>query len=167
MDPDTLNALGRYVRRRVRNAADADDVLQDALLRIHAGLRGAEDPAAWIFGVARRAVADHHRRRQGLPLEVDVAAPTATSAPAPCAEPMAERLPEADRELLRLAEVEGVPHAELAARLGVSLTAAKSRVSRARGRLKDALLACCRVELDGRGLPVDFVPRAGTCGSCG
>jgi RNA polymerase sigma-70 factor (ECF subfamily) len=162
-------ALARFVRRRVRNAADADDVLQDALARLHAGLPTLRDPEklpGWIFGVARRAVLDHYRRRKTAPLERDVEAPPAKADLAACLEPLAGTLPEADREALRLAEIDGVPHAELAARLGLSLTAAKSRVRRARGRLKAALLDCCRVELDGRGAPVAFVRRRESCASC-
>jgi RNA polymerase sigma-70 factor (ECF subfamily) len=163
-------ALGRFVRRRVRNAADADDVLQDALVRIHAGLPGVRDPrrlAGWIFAVARRAVFDHRRRRRSAPLERDVEAPAAPAGRPACLEPLAETLPEADRVALRMADVEGRSDAEFAARLGISLTAAKSRVQRARGRLQAALLDCCRVELDGRGAPVDFHPRRETCAACG
>jgi len=53
------------------------------------------------------------------------------------------------------------PMKELAARLGWSLTGAKSRVQRARRKLKDALTDCCDVEMDRRGHAI------GCCGSPG
>ena len=52
---------------------------------------------------------------------------------------------------------------ETARRLGLSLSGAKSRVQRARQMLHERLLACCRVELDGRGAIVDYEAR-GACG---
>jgi RNA polymerase sigma-70 factor (ECF subfamily) len=59
-----------------------------------------------------------------------------------------EELPEAYREPVRLAEIEGLPLARIALRLGLSLTAVKSRVRRGRAMLKRKLQDCCRFEFD-------------------
>ena len=57
---------------------------------------------------------------------------------------------------MRLADLEGLDHQELADRTGVSLTAAKSRVQRARQHLREMILDCCRLERDARGGVVDY-----------
>jgi RNA polymerase sigma-70 factor, ECF subfamily len=75
-------------------------------------------------------------------------------------------LPEADRKALKMTGLEGLSQKELAARLGLSVTGAKSRVQRARVRLKEAILDCCHVEMDRRGTPIDYARKRGECGPC-
>ena len=53
--------------------------------------------------------------------------------------------------------------APLAERLGLSLSGAKSRVQRAREKLKQQLLECCHFELDRRGHIIDYQPRCQCC----
>jgi RNA polymerase sigma-70 factor (ECF subfamily) len=78
---------------------------------------------------------------------------------------MMELLDEPDREALRLVDAEGLGQKELAARLGLSITGAKSRVQRARRRLKEVLTDCCEIEMDRRGNAIGYTPR--NCTSCG
>jgi RNA polymerase sigma-70 factor (ECF subfamily) len=169
--------LGRFIRKRVRNDADADDLLQEILTKIHVGLKEVEDPAkleAWLFQVARRAILDHFRARSGkkrsreLPLDLadDVPAQDVSALVASWLEPLMEGLSPEDQETLRLTDLEGLPQKDLAERLGISATGARSRVQRARERLKGLLEACCHVEMDRRGSPVDFTPKNGSCGRC-
>jgi RNA polymerase sigma-70 factor (ECF subfamily) len=169
--------LRGFIARRVRGEADADDVLQEAFSRIHAGLlalRDEERLEGWLFQVARRAVADHHRRRRTVPLPDDATPredePGTAAELAGWVEPMMARLPEEDREALRLTDLEGVPQTELASRLRISETGARSRVQRARKRLREALLDCCTLELDRRGNAIDYArkPDGGPCAcDCG
>lgn len=84
---------------------------------------------------------------------------------AQCLEPLIDGLPETYRAALRLAELEGLPQKDVAHRLGISLSGAKSRVQRGRAKLRERLLACCHVET-GRGGIVGYEPRdpSGGCG---
>lgn len=68
-------------------------------------------------------------------------------------------LPETYREAVQLSELEGLPQHEIARRLGLSLSGAKSRVQRGRALLKDVLEQCCRFEFDRRGNLIDIDPR--------
>jgi RNA polymerase sigma-70 factor, ECF subfamily len=72
-----------------------------------------------------------------------------------------------DRQALELVELEGLTQAATASRLGLSVSGMKSRVQRARRRLRAALDDCCQIVLDGRGGVVSFEHRAGDCGPCG
>lgn len=165
--------LRRFIFARLRNRQDTDDVLQDVFAKIHAGLPELESDAtleAWLFQITRRAVADHHRKRSpGVGLSVEPAEPRpaddVTSEVASWLTPMMELLDEDDREALRLTDLEGLSRKELAARLGLSVTGAKSRVQRARRRLKEILTDCCEIEMDRRGHALGYAPR--NCTSCG
>ena len=60
-------------------------------------------------------------------------------------------------------EYEGLSQADLAGRLGISLPAAKSRLLRARAKLKEVLLECCHFELDRLGGIIDYEERCASC----
>ena len=168
------NRLRRFIVRRVRNEHDADDILQDVFARLQKGVAGVEDLEAWLFQVTRNAIVDHFRKRSPIELTTDPAEPQpaedVTSEVASWLTPMMELLDEEDREALRLVDLEGLGQKDLAARLGLSVTGAKSRVQRARRRLKEILLDCCHVEMDRRGHALSYTPRGAACSescSCG
>ncbi len=178
-------AVRAFVAKRVR-AEDAEDVAQDVLLRLHtsaASLRDRGAAQAWVFGVARRTVADYHRRRYRrepeLARDVDVnEVPTASEAPGFASfdgdhdvheevlswlRPLVDELSDRDREVLLLADFGDLTQREVAGRLGISLSGTKSRVQRARTRLAQALARCCEVALGPDGRAVDFRRRDCDC----
>ncbi|MBI3467599.1 MAG: winged helix-turn-helix transcriptional regulator [Planctomycetes bacterium] len=63
------------------------------------------------------------------------------------------------REAIRLAEIEGLSQQEVAERLGLSLSGAKSRIQRGRAMFREALERCCQFEFDRRGNLLDVNPR--------
>lgn len=171
--------LRAYVGRRVRRA-DVDDIVQKVFLEIHRGLprlRRRERVAAWLFRAAHNAVVDHYRsparRREvtsggttdldsafpGAPIRYDQEASEWSDA-AGCLLPMVATLRTADRDAIEAIELRGLTQKEAAERTGISLTAMKARVQRARRRLKTALLECCEFVLDARGGVVDCASRA-------
>jgi RNA polymerase sigma-70 factor (ECF subfamily) len=182
--------LRAFIARRVGNAADADDILQEVFLRIHRhadSVERGERLVSWLFQVTRNAIADHYRaparRREhpsgaGVDLEAvgqlawddadaDVASPAVRTELAACLRPMAEQLPPLYQEAVRLVDLEGLPQHEAAARAGLSVSGMKSRVQRGRRALKDLLQACCQVDLDAGGRVTDYRPPAAGCGCCG
>jgi RNA polymerase sigma-70 factor (ECF subfamily) len=165
--------LRGFIAKRVREEADIDDILQEVFAKIHAGLGDLKDEdrlEAWLFQVARRAIVDHFRKRRSVELPEDLATPPAatdvTAEVASWLDPMMTLLPEEDREALRLADLQGLSQKDLALRLGLSVTGAKSRVQRARARLKEAILDCCHLEMDRRGQPIDYARKRADCGPC-
>jgi RNA polymerase sigma-70 factor (ECF subfamily) len=186
---DDLHAsLRSFVSRRIANPADVDDVLQQVFVQVHRGLPSLRDDErvhAWIYRTARHVIVDYYRRparRREQPsgglsdfsgetaAEPQSAGEDESSALrelAGCLRPLLETLPAADVEALTLAELRGLTQAEAARRVGVSTSGMKSRVQRARQRLKSALDACCRFELDRRGGLIAFeAKQADGCGGC-
>jgi RNA polymerase sigma-70 factor (ECF subfamily) len=162
-----------FIRKRVTDEHDAEDLLQEAFIRIHQGLcclREWSRLESWMYQVTRNLVVDYYRRRrpsteipedlpaEEIPLEEEPAARLAGSL-----KEMIEQLPEPYRQALIMTEYQGLSQKALAEKLGISLSGAKSRVQRARARLRDMLLACCHFELDRRGRIIDYYRRCCCC----
>ncbi len=169
--------LRPFVRSRVSTEADADDVLQEVLMRMHRGLASLSDQEkldAWMYAIARTSLVDHRRGRarhplpaQGDAFEAPVEQPPADDDDAAMRDLVrvvgifVAMLPSPYRETLVLTELEGRSHREAAEMLGVGVGAVKSRVHRGRKMLRAALEDCCRIELDARGRVIECAPRGG------
>jgi RNA polymerase sigma-70 factor (ECF subfamily) len=159
--------LRKFLRARTRTEADADDLLQEVFVRIHRALPVLRDPArlqGWVYRIARNAVIDHYRaRREHLPLDFEMEAEDPEGRDAVDLSGSLRRfiaaLPAGYREPLVRHEFQGEALQEVATALGLSLTATKSRVRRARLMLREMLDQCCRFEFDRRGRVIEATPR--------
>ncbi len=175
--------LRAFISRRVSRPADVEDILQEVFIRIHRSvdsLHNRERLAAWLFQVTRNAIIDHARARESQagsrPEDFDAPAPdegddgSQTLELSGCVEPMIAALPANYREAIQLTDINGLTQMEAAQRSGLTFSGMKSRVQRARRRLKDMMLDCCRIELDRRGGIRDYAVRdisKSPCGPCG
>jgi len=172
--------LRRFILQRIPDEQSADDVLQETFLKIHtriASLRDEEKLQSWMYQIARNAIADYYRQQkatvelpEALPVpEEPVFEDEVIKDLIPGVKAMLESLPDIYREALILTEYEGLTQRELAQRLGLSFSGAKSRVQRAREKLKAMLLDCCHFEFDRLGKIIDYQPNCACCtdGECG
>ncbi|GCE12448.1 RNA polymerase sigma factor SigZ [Tengunoibacter tsumagoiensis] len=167
--------LYRFIRRRVATEEQAEDLLQEAFLKMHTqvdALREQDKLESWMYQIARNLIIDHYRKkRQDVPLEdaeemlpldeipeEDMQAQLAASVVA-----MIDCLPPTYQEALLLTDMQGLSQKELATRLGLSFSGAKSRVQRAREKLKQVVLDCCHVEFDRLGRVIDYYSHCACC----
>lgn len=162
--------LRQFVARRVHHGPDVDDLVQLVLERAMAKAeRNAVDNVAhWLFGIARNAVADHYRQHARL---LDQRADEVEAEPVlgvtdedraevvACMEPLLRALPEPPAQLLRWADMEARSIQSIADELGISLSAAKSRVQRARKDFLRVTRHCCEISMDARGRVTALTPR--------
>ena len=170
---DFSDRLRRFIGARIPASTDADDVLSDVFVKVHSSIDSLEDEdrlAPWLFQITRNTITDHYRRRRAINESIDGLDVALEEDPEEAAESvresmrgMVEQLPEKYREAIMLTEFEGLSQKQLAERLGISSSGAKSRVQRARSQLRDELLACCHFEFDRRGGIVDYTPRPRCC----
>ena len=161
--------LLRFVARRVSDAQEANDLVQEVFLRatrLEHGLCGIDNRRAWLYQVARNLLIDRYRLAKeevshademGLSAEVPDLAPV--EALSQCLPRVLTELSPEDREAITLCDIEGLSQQTLADRLGLTLPAAKSRIQRARRRLREQLVTACQVQFDESGQVCCFVPR--------
>lgn len=165
--------------RMLASADAAEDATQDAFIaafRAVQRFRGTQTGGfrAWLFRIAVNACYDEMRRRRSRP-SVSLDAPRGEGGhtidvptPGPTLEDRAQTaelgvaiqealsaLPSDQRLAVILCDVQGMEYAEIAHVMGVSLGTVKSRINRARGRLRERLLA------SGELLPSHFRPNTG------
>jgi RNA polymerase sigma-70 factor (ECF subfamily) len=158
--------LRGFIRRRVRDDAAADDLLQETFLKIHTRLpqlKSRDKLAPWIYRIARNTLLDHfrHERHETLELSGDWPVANVTIQEADAAEMnqivgfwlrgFLATMPYEYRQAVEMIELEGKTIQELADAAQLSLSGAKSRVQRGRKMLRERLHDCCHVELDKRG----------------
>lgn len=167
--------LRSFIGRRVADPSTAEDLVHDVFVKIHSqigSLKQTEKLTSWIYQIARNAVIDFYRKRkETIPyldeetLFVDQERISdAAEKLVPGLRSMIEQLPPKYRETLKFADIEGIKYAEIATRMGISVSAVKSRVQRGRGLLKNLLLQCCHFEFDKYGTVFDYEPRK--CEKC-
>jgi RNA polymerase sigma-70 factor (ECF subfamily) len=167
--------LRAFIRGRVGNDADAEDILQEVFIRIHRNLCCLPEsewqrPESWIYQITRHLIIDQYRRRreleaipENLPAPPDLPEADPQALLALSLRELIDQLPEPYRQALILTEYQGLSQKQLAERIGISLSGAKSRVQRAREKLRDMLLRCCHFEFDRRGHIVEFYQRCCCC----
>jgi RNA polymerase sigma-70 factor, ECF subfamily len=140
-----------YTLRRVREPEDAAEVIAETfatLWRRFDRCPAGEELRPWLFGVARRVLANQRRgeRRRSalserLAVNIDPAAleGARTDEPSSTLAGAFASLSESDREILSLAAWEGLTRDELAIALGTSRATVRLRLHRARKRLRAAL----------------------------
>jgi len=152
--------LRAYQRHHTADAEAAEDVLQDAFvkaLRQGPGFCTLDQPRAWLFQVARNALIDRARTAhphepftdelaETLPQEAQAVAPV--DALAGCLARTLAELAEDDQHILHACDLEGQTQRAYAQAHGLSLPATKSRLLRARQRLRDRLTNVCRVRFE-------------------
>jgi RNA polymerase sigma-70 factor (ECF subfamily) len=145
-------ALYRMAYRLIGDRHEAEDVVQDTFRsawKSRASFRAGCGARAWLTAILRRRAVDHWRRPARPSLTDDGLAPEVGRLDAEpgrdeCSDQMQrglDQLPDELREALLLVVVGELTHHEAAELLGIPLGTVLSRVSRARRRLRDYLLA--------------------------
>ena len=142
--------IRRFAWRRCGNAADAEDIAQETLIRIAKNIdrfEGRSSFSTWVFGIALNAARDRGRaeaRRATLTREAFALAHLEqTAAPEDDMTDdlwvAVDALPEPQRDAVLLVHVEGLSHRDAAQALGCAEATVSWRLFSARRRLKTAL----------------------------
>ena len=145
--------LGNFIRRRIRDPDDAEDVLQDVLHEFVQAYRlpaPIEQASAWLFRTARNRIIDRFRKKKEQPLtdllgvedeadseyRLDLALPSHDAGPEAlyartlllkALQDALDELPANQREVFIAHELEGLSFKEMAAQSGVTLNTLLAR----------------------------------------
>ncbi|WP_448207374.1 sigma-70 family RNA polymerase sigma factor [Azospirillum sp. sgz302134] len=146
-----IASLRRYARALLRNRADAEDLVQEALTRAVARadtFKAGTNLRAWLFTILHNVHVNQVRSKAARPDEVDVDSVESKLVSQPRQEERVElremmraldELPEEQRKVLLLVALEGLKYEEVAEMLGVPIGTVMSRLSRAREAVRAKL----------------------------
>lgn len=142
-----MRPLERYIRFRVANRADSEDVLQQVLIAAYQGRETAVDAAmykAWLIGIAKNKCNDYFRRTAKR-MEIPIETLEATKFPVGmhgvttriAVRDTLESLGDTDRQILYLSFFKNLPQTEIAKLLNIPLGTVKSRLFHAKQHFKE------------------------------
>jgi RNA polymerase sigma-70 factor, ECF subfamily len=165
--------LERFILQKVKDKTTTQDILQDVFVKIHLHLHTLKDQSklnAWIYQLARNTINDYYRKQVNANENTDVIEDThelqtqVEQGLENCVSPFIAQLPPKYQQALILADIDGMSQTQLATHLNISYSAAKSRVQRARQKLKTLFTDCCRIHTDKYGNVLSYEQKE--CNRC-
>ena len=167
---DLYDELLSFVYKKVKDRPTAEDIVQDVFIKVHSNsgqLKEADKISGCIYQITRNEVADRFRKasRNVEPVNVDWEGNfhEFNDCVALCLKTLMSTLPEKYRVPLELTEVENLSQYELAERLNISYSGARSRIQRARKMLKFKLDELYMIKTDAYGNVVSCENRVPCC----
>jgi RNA polymerase sigma-70 factor (ECF subfamily) len=164
----------KFILASVRDESAADDLVQEAFMKIHENLDSVRDPgkvSSWVFRIAHNLCQDYFRSRKKLSCyqqvherlvdlqETPAQKKIEQSEMSQCVQNQLNLLPESLRSVLILSDVMEFSRQEIADILGLTVENVKVRLHRARKKFNAILENKCTFELDERNVlvcePVD------------
>jgi RNA polymerase sigma-70 factor (ECF subfamily) len=163
---DFHKELKAFILNKTRNSADTDDILQEVFIKIIRNIdkiNQAENLRHYLYGIVRNAINDYFRNRKHVidnsvieeKITEEENQSLNTTIAECCIKPFINKLPDNYRDALLITEFQDISQKELAQKLNISYSGAKSRVQRGKEKLKDLLLECCNCKTDSYGNILD------------
>ncbi len=173
---DYGDRLRRFLVAKTASPEDAEDLLQEVLIKTYRHLPTLNDPKkfqAWLFQIARNTLTDYYRKRRVPVSDRSLPEPPALDGEddhgkvrqelSRCLQPFLKRLPKNYREAVEAVDLKGQSQKALAEEWGLSHSAVKSRVQRGRKMLKELFHACCTYQMDARGNIITYEGNKNCC----
>ncbi|MEN7550035.1 sigma-70 family RNA polymerase sigma factor [Rapidithrix thailandica] len=147
--------LKSYVRKRAFNESDVNDIMQSVLIKITdycETKNNVEYIKAWIYRITQNTIIDFYKKSKRIS-HVDLEYLQLQDPQDGYDENIyvwlhnfIDNLPTEYAVPLKLSDIEGKPQKKIAEQLGLTLTATKSRIQRARKKLREKFDECGMVE---------------------
>ncbi|HMQ68369.1 MAG TPA: RNA polymerase sigma factor SigZ [Ignavibacteria bacterium] len=164
--------LFNFILSKVKDRDAAKDILQETFIKIQKNIHSLKDDKSlkfWIYRITYNSIIDYFRSKKILKEFDDNSENTAQSDSdglnennlklSECVVPFINKLPPIYKEALTLTEFENYSQLELADHLGISYSGAKSRVQRAKVKLKELFEDCCNISYDKYGNIIEYHSR--------
>ena len=143
--------LRRFIYSKVSDTHIVNDIIQDIFYKIHSNIHNLKNNsklASWLFQIARNTILDYFREEKkarellkNMEKEDTYVKKTSTEVLRYCMVFFLSRLPKKYEEAIVFTEFKGNSQIELAIKEGISVSAAKSRVQRAKKQLREVVAA--------------------------
>jgi RNA polymerase sigma-70 factor (ECF subfamily) len=172
-----------YIIKHVPDKYEAEDILQEVAIRIQKNankIKNITNVEAWLYRIAYNLIVDYYRGANKYLLIEDINEISVPAIPeywnynketVECLLKLVEYLPEKYKEAIIESDYKGEKQSILGQKWGLSYSGSKTRIQRARKKLKAVLLSCCDVKSDNAGNIIDFhnkdnVRTKFSCGKC-
>lgn len=167
-----------FILKKINSEQDADDIMQEVFIKIYNNISSLKDDKkvnAWVYQITKNAISDYYRR-QGKSVKLvelsenltnDLIEDTSFNYKiAECLEAMIDNMKDEYKQAILLTEFGNLTQIELSKKMGISISGAKSRVQRAKKKLKKTLLNCCNFEFDHFGNVIYYEHKSNNCKYC-
>lgn len=158
---DIWNAFSKellaFIKSKISDTDLAEDMLQEVFVKIHTmshTIQEKDKLASWVYQITRNTIIDYYRKKNILTYEEELKAKFPEEdvqnelGCVHCLKPFIDQLHEKDKHVIKKTALEQMSQKEYAETYGLSYTATKSRVQRARRKLKELFVSCCSVKAD-------------------
>ncbi|MEM0575507.1 sigma-70 family RNA polymerase sigma factor [Flavobacterium polysaccharolyticum] len=162
---DLHQELKKFIFSKVKDIDTSEDIVQDVFLKIHLNIHTLLDCTkltSWVYQITRNAVADHYRKTN-LEIQIDGLDFAEQENEEPlylslsnCINKKITKLPEKYKQAILLTYFDKYSQIALAEELNISYSGAKTRVQRAREKLKDLVVDCENVVTDKKDNPIAY-----------
>lgn len=162
---DFHQQLLSFIRNKVANKEEAEDILQDVFIKVNkqlGTLKEQERLVPWLFSICRNTIIDHFRKRNRMEShfeEVDIDSISGLSHFAQergsienCLTTLIDELDDNYRTIVKDSEIRQIKQSAIAEKYNLSLSATKSRIKRGREKLRNKLMQCCSFEFSALGV---------------
>ncbi|MCS3801586.1 RNA polymerase sigma factor SigZ [Niastella sp. OAS944] len=164
---DLYQELKKFILSKVKDINATEDILQDVFVKFQLNIHTLTDCTkltAWVYQITRNTIADHYRKTN-LDVKIDgfdlaeqhIEEPLYHSL-SNCINQKINMLPDKYQQAILLTYLNDYSQLELAEKLNISYSGAKTRVQRGREKLKDLILDCPNVETDNKGNLIAYEP---------
>ncbi|PKM58254.1 MAG: RNA polymerase sigma factor SigZ [Firmicutes bacterium HGW-Firmicutes-3] len=157
-----------FIKAKVNDQHEAEDILQEVFIRIYKNIEQLEDESklkSWLYKITNNAIIDYYRKRKKTEVQIELLENvlryeeeivTMNDEISTCLKLFLSDLPEKYKVPLEMYEFKEMKHKEISKELDISLSGSKTRIQRAREKLKEALIGCCKIEFDVYGNIVEY-----------
>ncbi len=171
------NDLKAFIRTKVENPEDVNDILQDSLYKAQKNIHLLKQNTkfnSWLYQIVRNSIVDFYRKKrinfnideldiQDEDKDIDENDNKQLSK---CLKSLIEELPDNYRDALLLFEISGMGVKDLSTHLSLTISGTKSRIQRGREKLREIILECCTVNTDKYGNVVNHKCNKASTGCC-
>lgn len=158
--------ISAYVRKLSSNSEHIDEITQEVFLKIHRSigtLKSEDKLKPWLNRIVYTTLIDYYKREKKyvaentMVLEIYQEETNENNEELiSCIMELLQLLPVQERELLKAVEIDQVKQTEYAKQHNIKLSTVKSRVQRAKQKIKDQISSNCYLQMDKFGNVVDY-----------
>ncbi len=160
--------LLRYINSKVSNIHDAEDILQVVFVKVYNKLNTLTDEIklrSWIYSITNNSIIDYYRQKKTPTVDIseyenniidESSDESLNDEVSNCINKLVLSMIDEQKEILDLYYNDNINHKEISDKLGISISASKMRLSRAKEKLKSTMFECCDFITDGKGNILDY-----------